>query len=149
MFPFCCAVHLMFLCCVPVDSPVQLRTAPPAQKGLASGVEPEQLWTGSRPAGSPCFLCFPSCTHRTHQTATDEHTHLQLHTYRDTRQQKHVVGHDAGNRDSDQGPSVTLSSCLSLSVCFRLLIFHLLSLCTSCLPLRLRRSSSSTSRLSL
>lgn len=97
------------VCCVSVvHSPVRWRIVPPARLGPALGVEPGQLGTGWRPAGSPYSQHSPSCTHH---TAIDEHTHLQIHT----RRQTHVVGHYTGNRDADQGLSLALPSCVSLS----------------------------------
>lgn len=67
--------------------PVRWRTSPLARPGLASGVEPEQLWTGWRPAGSPCSRRYPSHAPWTHteqehgNTPTHSSTHTQ-HTHR-------------------------------------------------------------------
>lgn len=115
MFSVCCGAHIMCVCCVSVvDSPVQLRTAPPALLGPALGAEPGQLWTGLRPAGSPCSLCSPSRTHETHKHTKRQQTNTPTYSY------THTGTHGSRNMWSAMtlgtGLSVSPSSCLSLSV---------------------------------
>lgn len=118
--------------------PVRWRTSPLARPGLASGVEPEQLWTGWRPAGSPCSRRYPSHAPWTHteQEHGNTPTHSSTHTQHTHRNMWSTITMNVDGWLSCWRPVSLSLSCLTpqtmKSVCLLLLFACLsLSLCLS------------------
>lgn len=116
--------------------PVRWRTSPLARPGLASGVEPERLWTGWRPAGSPYSRRYPSHAPWTHteQEHGNTPTHSSTHTQHTHRNMWSAITMNVDGWSSCWRPVSLSLSCLTpqtmKSVCL-LLLFACLSLSLS------------------